>query len=203
MLHVNAETSDRLPLLSPDALREDQRQVYDAVVGGPRGEQPSFCVVDDAGCLLGPYNAMLHSPAVGMPLQDLGAALRFRTEFTRREREIAILLVAARWRSEYEWYAHQRAGRDAGLSESELEAIRVGDEPLLADIRERVIYRAVVALLQAGDLDDAIYTKTVSTLGHAKLIDLVTLVGYYITLALQLRVFRVGVPAGESVPSWE
>ena len=45
-----------------------------------------------------------------------------------------------------------------------------------------------------GDLDDAAYAEAVEALGEAGLFELLTLVGYYATLALQLRVFRVAAP---------
>lgn len=193
----------RLPLLSPELLREDQREVYRAVTAGPRGARaPVFRFVDEAGRLLGPFNAMLHSPAVGLPLQDLGSALRFRTGFTKREREIATLVVAAHWRSDFEWYAHERIGGRAGLSRAELDALREGRVPVLADARERVVYEVARQLTDERDLADALFAEAAGTLGRAAVVELVTLVGYYAALALQLRVFRVGVPDGEPAPRW-
>jgi hypothetical protein len=112
---VDDEPTGRLPLLAPEAPTGEQREVYDAVAVGPRAAGSSFGIMDKAGRLLGPYNAMLHSPAVGMPLQELGAAVRFRSGFSPREREIAILLVAKRWRSDFVWYAHKDRVADAGL----------------------------------------------------------------------------------------
>jgi 4-carboxymuconolactone decarboxylase len=192
----------RLPALNPDDLDHEQRDVYEAIVGGPRpGDVFSF--VDDEGRLLGPFNAMLYSPAVGGPLQELGAALRFRTSFTKREREIATLVVAARLHSDYEWYAHERIGRRAGLSEAELTALRIGTDPVLADARERIVHEAVRALAADGDLSAPMFAEATATLGRAAVVELVTLVGYYSALALQLRVFRVGVPHGATPPSWD
>lgn len=163
---------------------------------------PPYRSVDDAGRLLGPFNAMLYSPAVGLPLQELGAALRFRTGFTRREREIATLVVAAHLRSDFEWYAHERLGRDAGLAQDEVDALRAGRGPLLGDVRERVVYEAARQLAAEHDLGDAVFTEAVATLGRSGVVELVALVGYYASLALQLRVFRVGVPDGEPAPEW-
>lgn len=195
--------AERLPLLPPGLLSERQRAVYDALTGGPRGDRPpAFRLTDGAGRLYGPFNAMLYSPAVGMPLQELGAALRFHTTFTRREREIAILVVAAHWRSDFEWYAHQGVARRAGLTDGELEALRTGRAPLLADARERVVYEAARQLAAEHDLTDAVHTEAVATLGRTALVELVTLVGYYAALALQMRAFRVGVPDGEPAPEW-
>jgi alkylhydroperoxidase family enzyme len=194
----------RLPLLRPGLLGEEQREVYDAVTGGPRRDGPSpVRYMDEEGRLLGPFNAMLYSPAVGMPLQELGAALRFRTAFTKREREIAILVVAAGHRAAYEWYAHERIGRRAGLTGEELDALRTGVAPMLADVRERVVHEAVRQMVVDGDLSDAVYTEAVATLGRAAVVELVALVGYYSALALQMRVFRVGLPEGETEPQWD
>jgi alkylhydroperoxidase family enzyme len=192
----------RLPALNPDELDHEQRDVYEAIVGGPRLAN-AFSFVDDEGRLLGPFNAMLYSPAVGGPLQELGAALRFRTSFTEREREIAILVVAARARSDYEWYAHERVGRQAGLSDAELSALRTGADPVLADARERIVYAVARALATDGDLSAPVFAEATASLGRGAVVELVTLAGYYSALALQLRVFRVGVPDGATPPSWD
>jgi 4-carboxymuconolactone decarboxylase len=192
----------RLPALHPDELTDEQRDVYDAIVGGRR-RGPTFSFADQEGRLLGPFNAMLYSPVVGGPLQDLGAALRFRTGFTKREREIATLVLAAHLRSDYEWYAHERLGRRAGLTEDELTALRTGTQPVLADARERIIYEVAWALAADGDLTSSVFAEAVATLGRPAVVELVTLVGYYSTLALQLRVFRVGLPDGAVAPTWE
>ncbi|MFF5259468.1 carboxymuconolactone decarboxylase family protein [Actinomadura viridis] len=193
----------RLPLLHPGLLGEEQREVYQAITGGPRAERPSpLRFKDEEGRLLGPFNAMLYSPAVGLPLQELGAALRFKTAFTDREREIAVLVVAAHHRADFEWYAHERIGREIGLTEGELAVLRDGGAPMLGDVRERVVYEAARQMVADGDLSGAVYTEAVATLGRTALVELVTLVGYYSAIALQTRVFRVGVPEGEPAPEW-
>ncbi|GAA0578530.1 carboxymuconolactone decarboxylase family protein [Actinomadura livida] len=193
----------RLPLLSPGSLSDEQRLLYEALTGGPRaGDRLPPFMADESGRLLGPFNAMLYSPSVGLPLQDLGAALRFRTAFTKREREIATLVVAAHVRSDYEWYAHERIGRRAGLRDDEMDALREGRAPMFADVRERVVYEATRQLVAEDDLGDAVFTEAAATLGRPALVELVTLVGYYRALALQMRVFRVGVPDGMTPPEW-
>ena len=53
-----------------------------------------------------------------------------------------------------------------------------------------MVARTAAALAARGDLDDAEYREA-GQLGADGLFELLTLVGYYATLALQLRVFRV------------
>jgi 4-carboxymuconolactone decarboxylase len=201
--NVNDQPARRLPLLHPALLDDEQREVYEAITGGPRADHPSsHRYADDEGRLSGPFNAMLYSPKVGLALQELGAALRFRGRFTTRQREIVTLVVAAHTRSDYEWYAHERLGRQAGLTEDELTALGSGRDPLLADVRERIVYEAARELVADGDISDPLYVEAVATLGRASVFELVTIVGYYTALAVQLRVFRVGVPDGEPAPQW-
>lgn len=204
MALVIDDPAERLPLLHPDELDDEQRAVYAALTGGPRARQTrSVRLLDPEGRLLGPFNAMLYSPAVGTPLQALGAALRFRGTFSPREREIAILVVAAHHKSDFEWYAHERIGREAGLRDEELATLRTGGDPLLADARERIVHAVTRSLVTDADLSDALYAEAVATLGRPAVVELVTLVGYYSALALQLRVFRVPVPPGEPAPTWD
>jgi AhpD family alkylhydroperoxidase len=185
---------------TPDELDPAQRELYDAIAGGPRAAGPQlFALTDADGRLNGPFNAMLLAPAVGQALQQLGAAIRYQTSLTDRVRELAILLVAARWDCDFEWYAHEAIGRAAGLTEEEIAALRDGRAPDLADQTEAVAVRLVLALLD-GDVDDVTYHHAISTIGNRMVFELTALVGYYATLALQLRVFRVPVPQ-ESGPT--
>jgi 4-carboxymuconolactone decarboxylase len=207
----------RIPKLAPAGLDDDQRALYDAIAGGRRAQGPQLFRLSDAdGCLEGPFNAFLLQPRLGSALQALGAAVRYETALDDRSREIAILVVAAHWRSDFERYAHEAAGRAAGLSDPELAAIRDGRyHPTPGDGgdgrdgggdgpghvltgREAVVARTAAALTARGDLDDAEYREAAAELGPDGLFELLTLVGYYATLALQLRVFRV--PAPEETP---
>ena len=186
---------ERLARLHPPFDNEDRQRLYAAITSGPRGgSQQPFALVDDVGALAGPFNAMLLQPGLGAALQALGAAIRYQGTLPARIRELAILVVAGHWSSAFEQHAHEAAGRRAGLSEAELAAVRAGEEPDLADPAEQAAVRAARALVRAGDLDDEAYAEAVARLGEAGVFELTTLVGYYATLALQLRVFRVGLP---------
>ena len=186
----------RLPKLEPSSLDDQQRSLYDAIAGGRRAQGPQlFRLVDADGRLEGPFNAFLLQPRLGSALQALGSAVRYDTGLDDRSREIAILVVAAYWRSDFEWYAHEAVARSAGLGDAELAAVRDGRHAELAG-SEATVARTAAALVARGDLDDAEYREAVGQVGAAGLFELLTLVGYYAALALQLRVFRVPRPDG-------
>ena len=191
----------RIGKLAPSSLDEAQRSLYDAIAGGRRAQGPQlFRLVDENGRLEGPFNAFLLQPRLGSALQALGSSVRYDTGLDDRCREIAILVVAAHWRSDFEWYAHEAVARSAGLDDAELAAVREGRHTELTG-PEAVVARTAAALVVRGDLDDAEYLEAVEVVGTAGLFELLTLVGYYATLALQLRVFRVPAPDDAAPPS--
>jgi 4-carboxymuconolactone decarboxylase len=182
----------RLPRLSPADLDDDQRALREAITGGPRAGGP-FPLTDAAGALTGPFNALLFAPPAGQALQRLGAAVRYETAIGDRVRELAILAVAARWDCAFERYAHEPAARAAGVTDAQLTAVAARTVPDGLDAGETAALRFVLALLD-GDADDVTYAECVPIIGNRVAVELTTLVGYYATLALQLRVFRVTVP---------
>ena len=186
---------DRLERLVPESLDDQQRALYDLISAGPRAAGPQvFRLVGDDGALDGPFNAMLLCPALGTALQELGAAIRYRTSLSVRAREMAILAVAAYEDCAFEWHAHQAVGRLTGLTDSDFEAIRAGRAPADANDVERAVVDVTFRILREGDLDDPGFENAVTSLRTEGLQELTTLVGYYRLLALQLRVFRVGAP---------
>jgi 4-carboxymuconolactone decarboxylase len=189
--------SVRLRPLDPAELDVQQRALYEEITSGPRSAgSRHFALTDADGRLQGPFNAMLLSPTLGRALQELGAAVRYRTCLTDRIRETSILVVAQVWDSAFERHAHERVGAAAGLTRAELLALREGRDPGLSDPAEHAAWTFTRALAgRCGALDEREYDKARAALGERALFELSTLVGYYSTLALQLRLFDVPAPA--------
>lgn len=184
----------RLPALLPGDLDVQQQALREQIAGGPRASGPQlFALTDAAGGLTGPFNAMLLSPSLGQALQALGAALRYRCSLAPRVREMAVLQVAAHEDCAFERYAHEPIARSVGVTAREVEVLRRGGLPAVEG-RERAALRVVEALLRRADLADAEYADAGAEVGVREVFELTTLVGYYTTLALQLRVFRVATP---------
>jgi 4-carboxymuconolactone decarboxylase len=186
----------RLEQLTLDTLEPDQQALYDAIAGHRQGSTLPGRIADEAGRLQGPFNAILHYPEVGHPLQELGAMLRFRGLLPERPRELVILITAAAWESEFEWWAHVRIGKQIGVTDEEIDAIRTSAPLELDDPVEQAAVDAARAATIRGDLDHDEYVQAQDALGDRMLIEVLILVGYYALLALQMRVFRVPLPEG-------
>ena len=108
-------------------------------------------------------------------------------------REIAILATAAAGRASFVWYAHERLARDV-LSKEERDALRERRPLKLDDARDQVVHDITRSLTDNGDLNDSLYERGVSLLGHEGLVELIWVVGVYQIDTLQLRVHRLGAP---------
>ncbi len=193
---MTAPATTRLPYLRRDELDETAQAVWDALVGS-RGQH----VVNDAGGLVGPFNAWVHAPGVGAPLGRLGAAVRFETSLDRRLLELAIIVVAAHWKAEFEWWAHARMAREHGVSEAVVAAIRRGEMPAFETDDEAAVYAFARQLVAGGGVDDQSYAGAVERLGRQGVVELVSLCGYYTLVSFTLNAFAVPLPPGVA-PTW-
>jgi 4-carboxymuconolactone decarboxylase len=195
----DALLSNRFPLLQPASLDQNQRSLYEEITAPPRANGP-FRIMYDDGALAGPFNALLHSPAVGHAVQALGAALRFGGTLPDRTRELVICAVAVALDAEYEWYAHSRVALTAGVTAAELSQLRSGALPENASDYESAALLFTGALLRETGIPDMLHAQTLEHLGHQGIVELTVLVGYYRTLAGLLAVADAPVPADSISP---
>lgn len=186
----------RLPYLRYDDLGSDGQLVWDSVTG-TRGAG----LVNAEGGLIGPFNAFAHAPDVGRHLSNLGATLRFGTSIERRLSELAIITVGARWKAEFEWWAHARSARKHGIPDAAVAAIGAGQEPAFERDDERVIYTAARQLTSDSRIDPKIYAVAREFLGDQGMVELVSLCGYYTLISYLLNAFEVPIPP-EATPQW-
>ncbi len=187
----------RLPYLRRADLDADGQAVWDGVVGSRAGR-----LVNADGGLVGPFNAFVHAPEVGRNLSALGRVIRFGTSIERRLGEIAIITVGARWKAEFEWWAHARMAREHGVAGEIVDAIGNGAEPPFVADDERTVHAAARQLAQTGGLDQDTYDRAQRLLGDAGMVELVSLCGYYTLISFLLNAFAVPLPPG-AAPAWQ
>ena len=186
----------RLPYLRHDNLDAAGQAVWDSLVGSRAGH-----LVSTDGGLIGPFNAFVHAPEVGRNLSSLGGVIRFGTSIERRLSEIAIITVGARWKAEFEWWAHARMAREHGVADAIVDAIGNGEDPPFQADDERTVYAAARQLTETGHLDQDAYGKAQQLLSDAGMVELVSLCGYYTLISFLLNAFAVPLPPG-ATPAW-
>ena len=111
-----ALTGERFPEIPLDKMTPPQRTVADAIMSGPRQR------------MSGPFNAWLRSPELADRLQKVGEYVRFNTSLDKRLNEMAIIMTAQYWGSQYEWFAHAPLAIKAGLDPDIVAAIGAGNK---------------------------------------------------------------------------
>jgi 4-carboxymuconolactone decarboxylase len=183
-----ALTGERMAPIPLDKMSAAQRKVADDIMSGPRGG------------LRGPFNAWLRSPELADRLQKVGEYLRFNTSLDKRVNEMAIIMTAQAWGSQYEWYAHAPLALKAGLDPSIVEAIGAGKKPEKMKDDEAIVWEFTTQLRRDHSVDDVIYAKAVDKFGEQGVMDLIAVNGYYDVVSMTLNVARVTPPAGEPIP---
>ena len=171
----------------PAGLTEAQRRVYDATRAGRRGTVPANVL------------AWLPSPELANRAQRLGAFLRYETSLAPRLSEVAILVVARRWSSAYEWAIHAVEAATAGVPDDVIADIAAGRAPRQAGADDAAVFAAASELAASGRISDEVFARAEAALGRPSLVELVGLVGYYTMVAMTLNAFEVPAPEGAPI----
>jgi len=183
-----ADDGRRFPLLTEATMTPRQRESYQGIVSGPRKGAS------------GPFNALLRSPEVADRVQKVGEFVRFQSSIPAPLNEMAILITGRFWGAQYEFWAHSRLARTAGLSDAIIEAIAEGRHPSAMSADERIVYHFCAELFQDKAVSDATFKAVVDRFGEQGVIDLIAASGYYSIVSMVLNVDRYPLPAGERPP---
>ncbi|MEM5544317.1 carboxymuconolactone decarboxylase family protein [Sulfitobacter sp. AS92] len=175
-------------ITSDEGLSGPQQTVYSSIASGARGG------------VRGPHTVLLHSPGVAAPMDQLGAFVRYECSVPERQRELAILTIAALWHANYEWYAHAPLARKQGLSDAVIASIGRRESPVFEENLDAKVYVFVWELLYEHAVQDATYADAKVLLGEVGIVDLVALVGYYSAIAMTLNAFEVDTPTDALLP---
>lgn len=185
----------RLPLLSPDALDEEQRAVHARlrVTRLRSAEGAGYTAALPDGRLIGPFNVMLRNPRIARPLLEWAQAIA-GSGIPADVREVVILTVAAHWRAEYALYAHTAGAERAGVPETAIAALRHGDTPRGLRAEADLAHRVAGALVRHHQVSDELYAEAVAVFGTEGLVALVNLIGQYLNTCALLACFQVPAP---------
>ena len=183
---LGAVEAKRFTQLTVEELTPAQHEVADEVLK-----------VSSLG-IQGPYNVMLRSPEMAKRQVALLDYLRFKTSVPRRLNEFAILIESRLWTSQVEWKAHYPLAIKAGLSEAVAADLREGRRPAAMQPDEAVVFDICTELATKHDLADATFARAKQVMSDQQIVDLVTVAGTYVMVAMQLAAGREDTPDGST-----
>lgn len=172
-----------------DAEMTEEQKSLAAEIGGPR-----------SGAARGPFPVWLKSPDLIRRVNDLALYFKQEHALPARLRELAILVNARHWTSQYQWHVHQRHALRLGYSQDVLDALAEGRTPDLDAADARAVYQFAREMYEPGEICDATYQAALDAVGEQGVIELVTLLGFYSLIAVSIKGFDVG--ERESSPSY-
>jgi len=184
----SAEKEERFPLLKVEQLNDQQKPFADEILK-----------VSSIG-LSGPYNMMLRSPVMGQRMFAMLDYLRFNTSVPKRLNEFAILIEARLWTSQVEWTAHYPLALKAGLPQSVADDLKVGKRPASMQPDEAAVYDICMELARDHVVSDVTFKKAREAFSDQQIVDLITVSGVYITLAMLSNTAEDKTPGGKEPP---
>ena len=146
-----------------------------------------------------PYRAYIRSVELAQRLTPLSDYLRWNTSLPARLSEMAILLTAREWNSQYEWAAHYPLAMKGGLDPSIADDVAHGRKPANMKDDENALYQLVTELRRTKAVSDATYADAVKHFGERGIMDIIGIIGYYDLVSMTLITMQAQ-PRNNSVP---
>lgn len=139
----------------------------------------------------GPFAVLMHSPGLAEKVMNAGAQVRLGSTLSQVERELAILAVSREKDARYEWAAHVKVGRTAGMREEVIEAVRNREDVSGLEPDERDIVLFVRQLLQTNKVDQSLFDGLVTRHSERWVVELAATVGQYQYISAINNTFEV------------
>jgi len=144
----------------------------------------------------GPYNVMLRSPVMAQRMVAMLDYLRFNTSLPRRLNEFAILIQSRLWTSQVEWKAHYPLALKAGLPDAVALDLQAGRRPAAMQPDEAAVYDLCMELSTQHAISEKTFNEAKNHLTDQQIVDLVTVSGMYVTVAMLLAAGEEPTPDG-------
>lgn len=181
--------ADRLPLMALEAMTPPQRAAAEALIAGPRK------------AVFGPFIPLLRSPLLMERVARLGEYLRFDSVLDARVRELATCVAARHVGNQFEWLMHVPLARKAGVDPGALEDIGAGRRPRGLAADEATAADFAVEMLRHDGVCDATYAEAHAAFGEQGVVELATLVGYFVMVSWVMNVARTPFQGAGEVPA--
>jgi 4-carboxymuconolactone decarboxylase len=186
---VYPDSRFRLPLPKRDDLDDYGKRVYDTMVDPGRRSLVG---------LNGPAGIRMYDPKVAEMMNNANLYLRRETGFGDRLTEIAILTTAREMDNQFEWSAHETAGRKAGVEPAIIDIIRYSKPAAGLGEKETLIIGFGRELFGKKKVSSATFAEALRLFGRRGVVDLTSLMAFYSATSALLNAFDMQLPAGQS-----
>lgn len=187
-----AFAQERYPALTPDQLSPEQKAYIESLQKPPRNNTTALRNP--------PFKVYMRSPALASKLEAVSDYVRWGTGQPPRLTELAIMITARHWSSQWIWRGHYRAAVKDGLDPSVGADIAAGRRPTKMKEDETILYNYATEMYRDKAVSDATFAAAVKAFGEKGLIDLVATMGYYDTVAMTLITAKAVAPKEADVP---
>jgi 4-carboxymuconolactone decarboxylase len=155
----------RVPQATRDGFPEELKYVWDALATD--GEPPNI------------FKALGVNPALLRAYLRLGNGLWANCGLDLPTREMVILRSAFNKQSKYEWHQHVRIGRDAGLTNDQINALRNPQRSSLFSEKEKVLLDYADAMARDNPPSEQQFRAMVEAWGEQTAVGVTMLVPFY------------------------
>lgn len=140
-----------------------------------------------------------HSPSTLLHFIRMGNALLTKTRLAPKLREMAILRTAEILDCEYERRAHTMFGKEVGMTDEQVRAVKDFENSSAFNDAERAVLRFANEVAQKGRVRDETFSNLADYLDEGMMVELAQTVGFYGMIARILLSFEVDL--SEAVPT--
>jgi 4-carboxymuconolactone decarboxylase len=191
-LPLAAAAQERYPTLSPDQLSAEQKAYIENLSKPPRNNTTALKNP--------PFKVYMRDPELGSKLEAVSDYVRWGTGLPPRLTELAIMITARQWSSQWIWRGHYRGAVRGGLDPSVGADIAAGKRPEKMKEDETILYNYATEMYRDKAVSDGTFAAAVKQFGEKGLIDLVATMGYYDTVAMTLITAKAVAPKEDDVP---
>jgi 4-carboxymuconolactone decarboxylase len=148
--------------------------------------------------LQGPNGVQLYSPRIAGQVSAVNGYLRRDAGISPRLREIAILVTAREFDSQFEWTAHEREALKEGAPVAAIDAIKFRKPLEGLDPADKLVIELGRELWRDHKVSSATFALGKQTFGPNKLIDIILLMGNYAGTAALLTAVDMQLHEGET-----
>lgn len=179
----------RTPIVTRDQVPEQLRAVFDSETAGSGGVTAS-----------GPGSVMINSPEMRRRANYLVNYLRDESSLPKKVQELAMLTTARAMDCRYIWNAHAARGRQQGLSDALVDALR-DNQPLPSlPLDEAAVVNYGMEFFKTHQVSQGTFQAALEQFGRKGLTELTTLMGYYALLAFNANAFEIDLPESRTEP---